>query len=126
ESGRPPTMRSLSMGGHYRIGRFHEVLMLDLTLLRERPDEVAKALRKRGLTSALDEFAALDTKRRALITETESLKRQRNESSKKIGEIMKAKGDATSLREETKALGDKIAAREADLATIDTDVQHYL
>jgi seryl-tRNA synthetase len=114
------------MAGHYRIGRFHEVLMLDLSLLRERPDEVAQALRKRGLTSALDEFASLDTKRRALITETESLKRQRNESSKKIGEIMKAKGDATSLREETKALGDRIAALEADLATTDTDVQRYL
>ena len=100
--------------------------MLDLSLLRERPDEVARALKKRGLTSGLDEFAALDTKRRALITESESLKRQRNESSKKIGEIMKAKGDATALREETKAVGEKIAAMETELATLDTEVQRYL
>jgi seryl-tRNA synthetase len=100
--------------------------MLDPYLLRERPDDVAKALKKRGLTSGLDEFAALDAKRRALLTETESLKRQRNESSKKIGEIMKAKGDATALREETKALGDKIAAMEADLGTLDTEVQRYV
>ena len=61
--------------------------MLDPHMLRERPDEVAKALRKRGLTTGLDDFVALDVRRRAILTDTEALKRQRNESSKSIGAV---------------------------------------
>jgi seryl-tRNA synthetase len=100
--------------------------MLDPHLLRERPDEVAKALRKRGLTTGLDDYLALDARRRALLTEVEQSKRRRNESSKEIGALMKKGGDASALRQETKELGETIAAKEAELATIDADVQRYM
>ena len=100
--------------------------MLDPHLLRERPDDVAKALRKRGLTTGLDDYLALDARRRALLTEVEQSKRRRNESSKEIGALMKKGGDATTLRQETKELGETIAAQEAELATIDADVQRYM
>jgi seryl-tRNA synthetase len=100
--------------------------MLDPHLLRERPDDVARALRKRGVTAGLDDFAALDARRRAALTEVEALKRRRNESSKQIGALMKSGGDASALREETKAVGEKIAAMEADLTGIDAEVQRYL
>jgi seryl-tRNA synthetase len=100
--------------------------MLDPHMLRERPDEVAKALRKRGLTTGLDDFVALDVRRRAILTDTEALKRRRNERSKSIGALMKSGGDATTLRRETKELGETIAAKEAELATIDAEVQRYV
>ena len=100
--------------------------MLDPHLLRERPDDVAKALRKRGLTTGLDDYLQLDVKRRAVLTDVEQLKRRRNESSKNIGALMKQGGDATALRQETKELGETIAAKEAELATIDADVQRYV
>jgi seryl-tRNA synthetase len=90
--------------------------MLDLHFVREHPDRVAAGLKKRGQTWALDEFNALDARRRALLVEIEGLKRHRNESSKKIGEIMKGGGDATALRHEMKALGEKVSALEADAA----------
>ena len=100
--------------------------MLDPHLLRERPDDVAKALRKRGLTEGLDDYLALDARRRALLTDVEQLKRRRNESSKEIGALMKKGGDAAALRRETKELGETIAAKEEELATIDADVQRYM
>ncbi len=61
--------------------------MLDLHFVREHPDDVAAGLRKRGQAWALEEFQTLDAKRRGLLVEIEGLKRHRNESSKKIGEI---------------------------------------
>src|SRR5262245_40711465 len=100
--------------------------MLDPHLLRERPDEVAKALRKRGVATGLDEFLHLDSQRRAILTEVEQLKRRRNESSKEIGALMKKGGDATALRQETKELGETIARKEEELGTIDADVQRYV
>ncbi|HEX4826478.1 MAG TPA: serine--tRNA ligase [Candidatus Polarisedimenticolaceae bacterium] len=88
--------------------------MLDLHLLRERPDLVAQGLKKRGQVPALDELQALDAKRRALLVEIEGLKRKRNESSKEIGQIMKSGGDAAALRAEMKAVGEKVATLEAE------------
>jgi seryl-tRNA synthetase len=100
--------------------------MLDLHFVRDHPDLVAAGLKKRGQTWALDEFTALDAKRRALLVEVEGLKRHRNESSKKIGEIMKGGGDATALRNEMKALGEKVAALEADAAEVESSLSDLM
>jgi len=100
--------------------------MLDIQIVRGRPDLVASGLTKRGQTVALDDFRGLDTRRRALVTEVDGLKRHRNESSKKIGEIMKRGGDAVALRNEMKALGEKVAALERDLAQVDAELDEFL
>jgi seryl-tRNA synthetase len=100
--------------------------MLDIHVVRNNPDLVAAGLMKRGQSVALDELRALDTKKRALITEVEALKRQRNESSKAIGELMKKGGDASALRAETKALGDTITARTKDLEGIEAELDELL
>jgi len=100
--------------------------MLDIQIVRGRPDLVASGLTKRGQTVALDDFRRLDTRRRALVTEAESLKRHRNESSKKIGELMKSGGDAVALRNEMKALGEKVAALERELTEVDAELEEFL
>ena len=100
--------------------------MLDIQIVRGHPDLVASGLTKRGQTVALDDFRTLDTRRRALVTEVESLKRHRNESSKKIGELMKRGGDAVALRNEMKALGEKVAALERDLTEVDAELDEFL
>jgi len=100
--------------------------MLDIQIVRGRPDLVAAGLTKRGQTVALDDFRALDTRRRALVTEVESLKRHRNESSKKIGEVMKSGGDAVALRHEMKELGEKVSVLERDLAEVDAELDEFL
>ena len=100
--------------------------MLDIQLVRNHPELVAAGLAKRGQAVALDTLVALDERRRMLVTEVEQLKRHRNESSKKIGEVMKSGGDAVALRNEMKSLGEKVAAIEGDMASVEAELEELL
>ncbi len=100
--------------------------MLDIQTVRNHPELVAAGLTKRGQAVALDAFRSLDGKRRALLTEVESLKRHRNESSKKIGDVMKSGGDAGALRNEMKSLGEKVAGLERDITDVETELDEFL
>jgi len=88
--------------------------MLDIKLLRERPDYVRQRLATRhgGDEARLDELLALDERRRAAVTEVEQLKAQRNSASKEIGALMgqKKMAEAEVRKTEVRALGDRIAA----------------
>src|SRR5262245_5767485 len=97
--------------------------MLDPGYVRQHLDEVAQALRKRGADpSLLEPLRALDAKRRGLLVEVEGLKKARNESSRRIGEIMKSGGDASALRDETRQAGERIAALERELEAIELEL----
>jgi len=100
--------------------------MLDIQIVRSRPELVEAGLAKRGQTVVLDGFRSLDAKRRALLTEVEGLKRHRNESSKAIGELVKRGGDAVALRDEMKSLGEKVAALEVEIAAVDVELDEFL
>ena len=100
--------------------------MLDIQIVRGRPELVEAGLAKRGQAVVLDAFRGLDAKRRALLTEIEGLKRHRNESSKRIGDLVKGGGDAGALRNEMKSLGEKVVALEAELAGIDVELDEFL
>ncbi len=88
--------------------------MLDLHFVREHTDRVADALRKRGTTLSLEPFREMDERRRAALVEMEGLKKLRNESSKKIGQLVKSGGDAGSLKEEMRQVGERISALEKE------------
>ncbi len=101
--------------------------MLDPSYVRQHLDEVALALRKRGADpSLLDPLRELDGKRRSLLVEVEGLKKNRNESSRRIGEIMKSGGDASAMREETRQAGERIATLEGELDGIEVDLRTRL
>jgi seryl-tRNA synthetase len=100
--------------------------MLDIHIVRGHPEFVAAGLAKRGQTVALDAFRALDERRRSLVTEVEGLKRHRNESSKKVGEVIKGGGDAGPLRNEMKALGEQVAAFETELTGVEAELDEFL
>ena len=60
--------------------------MLDLKKIRREPDWFKEKLATRGVKpEAIDEVLTLDAKRRELLQETEALKAQRNEASKRSG-----------------------------------------
>jgi len=101
--------------------------MLDPGYVRQHLDEVALALRKRGSDPALLEpLRDLDAKRRRLLVEVEGLKKNRNESSRRIGEIMKSGGDASAMREETRQAGERIASLEDELNGIEVELRSRL
>ena len=68
--------------------------MLDLAFVRANLPLVEEKLRLRGADpTLLQGFAALDTERRAAITELETLKAQRNALSQQIGQLQRTGGD---------------------------------
>ena len=62
--------------------------MLDITLIREKPEWVKEQIAKLNDTAPIDEIVADDARRREILGEVEELRRQRNESSKQIGQWM--------------------------------------
>jgi seryl-tRNA synthetase len=62
--------------------------MLDINLIREKPEWVKEQVAKRNDASPIDEIVAGDARRREILQEVEELRRQRNEASKQIGRAM--------------------------------------
>ena len=91
--------------------------MLDVKMVRTNPDEVRRALQRRGdPTSSLDEFLAVEERRRQLLTEVESRRAERKRASDEIATVKKAGGDADQAIAAMRALGDQIKEHEAALA----------
>ena len=87
--------------------------MLDIKLIREKPDFVRQRLATRGAgdEARIVELVKFDEQRRKILAEVESLKSQRNRVSKEIGALMgqKKTDEAEAKKAETRELGDKIA-----------------
>jgi seryl-tRNA synthetase len=100
--------------------------MFDIKLIREREADVRAALAKRGGSYNLDEIIATDKKRRALLTETEALKNERNTVSKTIGELKKKGQDTAAQQEAMRRVGDRIAALDADARKVEDQLEALL
>jgi seryl-tRNA synthetase len=90
--------------------------MLDLNYVRENLEAVRKALATRGFPAdLLDRFAEIDTERRRVIGEADSINQQRNTVSKEIGALVQAgkRDEADAKKAEVAGLKDKQAALEA-------------
>jgi len=92
--------------------------MIDLRYIREHPEEVKAALEKLNTTAPIDEIIALDAERRALLTEVESLKRERNVVSKEIGRL-KDRAKRQAKIEAMRAVGDRISALDRQIREVD-------
>ena len=94
--------------------------MLDIKRIRETPDEVREGLVRRCMDTALvDTVLELDGRRRTLVTEVDALKAKRNGVSKSIGARVKAGEDVTAVKEEMRQLGDEIAAKDAEIRSVE-------
>ena len=100
--------------------------MLDIKLIRENPDLVRAGLKTRRSPVDVDAILALDGRRRAAITEADRLKAARNEVSKKIGELKKAGQDTAEIQRQTREMGEKIAALDADVRGIEEEQNRLL
>ena len=97
--------------------------MLDIKLIREKPDFVRQRLATRGAAdeARIDELLKLDESRRKFLAEVETLKSQRNRVSKEIGALMgqKKKAEAEAKKVETRELGDRIAALDRQAGEVE-------
>jgi seryl-tRNA synthetase len=96
--------------------------MLDINLIREKPDLVRNSLKNRQMDSSpVDEILRLDEKRRTLLTEVEQFKAERNTVSKEISKLK----DAAEREKKIAAMrevGDKIAALDKDVADVEAEL----
>jgi seryl-tRNA synthetase len=90
--------------------------MIDIQLLRNDVNAVAKRLTARGYTLDTASFLELETRRKSIQTKTEELQAQRNALSKQVGQA-KAKKDeaqAATLMAQAAELGEKLKALEGE------------
>ena len=71
--------------------------MLDIKYLRQNIEFVREKMIQRGQSIDFDRFASLDTERRDILMEVETLRSERNNVSKEIGNLKKKKADASAL-----------------------------
>lgn len=90
--------------------------MLDIRLLRDRPDIVKADLQKRGRdTSVVDEVRRLDQLWRDGLKRMEDLRAERNRSGKLIAEAKKAGGDAKDVLAKMATVGEELKRLEAEV-----------
>jgi seryl-tRNA synthetase len=96
--------------------------MLDLNLIREKPDLVRTALKNRQMEiSPVDDILRLDEKRRTLLTQVEAFKAERNVVSKEIGKMK----DASEREQKIAAMrevGDRISALDKEVAEVEAEL----
>ena len=100
--------------------------MLDPNVIRNQPDDVAAALRKRGSALTLEPVQRLDAERRELLVQVETLKKSRNERSREIGGLIRSGGDAVDLKEEVRQIGTRISELESELERVQADLDARL
>ncbi len=97
-----------------------------MKFVRENPELVMDAMRKRNANVNLDEFLELEKKHRELTLQVEALKSQRNAASQEIGKMKKAGENADAQMAEVRALGDKIAEDDKELKDIEARLKEIL
>ncbi|MFQ1064744.1 serine--tRNA ligase [Bordetella trematum] len=100
--------------------------MLDPILLRKDLQTVVDRLKSRGVDFDTERFNDLESRRKSVQTETESLQARRNALAKQIGQL-KAKGeDASAVMAESQALPGRVKQLEEDLAQLQQQLNDML
>ena len=100
--------------------------MLDLKLLQKHPEVVAKALADRHSNISVDDFLAMDERRRAVLTEVETLKSKRNADSAEVARKKRAGEDASELLADLGKLSDRIKELDAEASEIKDKVYQWM
>ncbi len=100
--------------------------------LRQEADRIRQGARDKGEDPAIvDAALAVDARRRDLLAEGDRLKGERNAVSKKIGEAIRGGADpigsqVAALRSASTTAGTRIAAIDAELASVEAELEDLL
>ena len=90
--------------------------MIAIELIRQNPDAVKEAMRKRDADVPIDRILELDRTRRSIISETDTLRARRNQVSREMG---RSKERPQELIDEMRSVGGRV--RELEQSLRDTD-----
>ena len=100
--------------------------MLDLRLIREDPEAVARGLADRGGAELVKSVLDLDASRRRLVKESEELKALKNRASEAIGQA-KRRGEAPAEEmARMREVGERIKALDTELQRVDAELERVL
>lgn len=102
--------------------------MIDVKLIRENIELVEENLRKRRSKVSLDKLKSLESERLKLLKEVENDRAKKNESSKKVGECMKAgkREEAEKIKEEMKLFTESLNKKEEKLSELEEQVNNEI
>lgn len=100
--------------------------MYDLSFFRANLDAIAARLAERGYTLNVEDFKGIDVRRRAALTEVETLSAQRNAESIEIGKRKKAGEDTEEVQARVRAIGDRITALREQSNQLDDEFRLHL
>lgn len=100
--------------------------MLDIKRIRNNPEEIVEALKKRRGEYPIQKLLDTDEKRREVIQKVESMKAEQNKLSKQVPQMKKNGEDTTELFKNLKKLSDDIKSMDDDLKDIDEEIREYL
>jgi len=97
--------------------------MIDIRIIRDQPQLLKDALRRRGMDTAIvDQLAELDIRRRSLLTEQESLNAERNRVSKEIS-YLKDEAEKTEMIHAMRSMGDNITRLAEELKEVENQLR---
>jgi seryl-tRNA synthetase len=102
--------------------------MLDPVLVREHPDTVRIGLLNRGLQpgALLEELASFEERRRALIVEVETLKREQNASGEEVARLKRLGQDPSAVFDANRQRAQRIKQLDVDLEALEGQRQASL
>jgi seryl-tRNA synthetase len=102
--------------------------MLDIRLIRERPDYFREriATRDKALVGQIDALLETDAERRRVETEMQRLNSDRNRLSKEIGALRSKKESSADLEATVRSIGDEIAGLGKRVTALDEEQKELL
>ncbi|MCS7164328.1 MAG: serine--tRNA ligase, partial [Thermodesulfovibrio sp.] len=102
--------------------------MLDIRFVRENPEKIKEALKKRGYSIDFDEFLSLEKERLELLRNIEQKRALRNSVSQEIARLKKTNENEKieKLISEMRNLGDELALMEEKLREIEDKVRNFM
>ena len=100
--------------------------MLDIKLIRQNPDYVREALKKRNSSIDISELLAKDERRREILTVSEQIKKRQNDASKLIPQYKKENKDVAPIMKEMKELSAQVKDLETELKDVEADIKNII
>lgn len=99
--------------------------MIDIQIIRDDPERVRLAARKKNVDAPIDQILELDARRREIVTTVDQLKAERNTGSRQVGKT-KDPEERARLIEAMRELGDRIAQLDEETRAMEQDLRDLL
>lgn len=100
--------------------------MLDIKILRQNPEKIKEALKKRNNDLDIAPAIELDAKRREILTDVEQRKAKQNEINKKIPQMKKAGENTDEIFAQMRELSADIKADDEKVREIDEKLRDFM